>query len=131
MFKPKESSQSEYEFVSIDGLVPDDHLLRLIDKYFNFSFLLEKVHPFYSDDNGHPSDPFVLFKMMFIGFLYGIRSESQLEREIRMNVAYRWFLGLKFKNPVPHHSTISWNRQHVLRIPISFRKFLMRLSFKQ
>ncbi len=43
MFKPKESSQSEYEFVSIDELVPDDHLLRLIDKYINFSFLLEKI----------------------------------------------------------------------------------------
>ena len=43
MFKPKESSQSEYEFVSINELVPDDHLLRLIDKYIDFSFLLENV----------------------------------------------------------------------------------------
>jgi hypothetical protein len=49
MFKPKESSQSEYEFVSIDELVPDDHLLRLIDKYIDFSFLPEKVRPYYSD----------------------------------------------------------------------------------
>jgi hypothetical protein len=54
-FKPKESSQSEYESVSIDELVPDDHLLRLIDKYVDFSFLLEKVHP-YSNGNGRPSD---------------------------------------------------------------------------
>ncbi|MDQ0201034.1 hypothetical protein [Neobacillus ginsengisoli] len=45
MFKPKESSQNEYEFVSIDELVPDDHLLRLIDKYIDFPFLLEKVRP--------------------------------------------------------------------------------------
>ncbi|MDQ0200185.1 hypothetical protein [Neobacillus ginsengisoli] len=52
MFKPKESSQSECEFVSIDELVPDDHLLRLIDKYIDFSFLLKKVRPYYSDDNG-------------------------------------------------------------------------------
>ena len=59
MFKPKESSQSEYEFVSIDELVPDDHLLRLIDKYINFSFLLEKVRPYYSDDNGRPTDPLI------------------------------------------------------------------------
>jgi IS5 family transposase len=50
--------------------------------------------------------------MMFIGYIYGIRSERQLQREIEMNVAYRWFLGLKFKDPVPHHTTISWNRQH-------------------
>ncbi|MFP5110743.1 transposase, partial [Neobacillus sp. 211] len=46
------------------------------------------------------------------GYIYGIRSERQLQREIEMNVACRWFLGLKFKDPVPHHSTISWNRQH-------------------
>jgi hypothetical protein len=45
MFKPRESSQSEYEFLSFDELVPDDHLLRLIDKYIDFSFLLEKVLP--------------------------------------------------------------------------------------
>ena len=108
MFKPKESSQSEYEFVSIDELVPDDHLLRLIDKYIDFSFLLEKVGPYYSDDNGRPTDPLILFKMLFIGYIYGIRSELQLEREIRTNLAYRWLLGLKFKDPVPHHSTISW-----------------------
>jgi transposase len=50
--------------------------------------------------------------MMFIGYLYGIRSERQLEREIKMNIAYRWFLGLKFHDPVPHHSTISWNDQN-------------------
>ncbi|MCM3765297.1 IS1182 family transposase [Neobacillus niacini] len=112
MFKPKEPSQSEFEFVSIDELVPDDHLLRLIDKYVDFSFLLEKVRPFYSDDNGRPSDPLLLFKMMFIGYLFGIRSERQLEKEIKMNIAYRWFLGLKFHDSVPHHSTISWNRQH-------------------
>jgi hypothetical protein len=43
MFKPKESSQSKYEFVSIDELAPDNHLLRLIDKYINFSFLLVKI----------------------------------------------------------------------------------------
>lgn len=100
MFKPKVSSQSEYEFVSIDELVPDNHLLGLIDKYIDFSFLLEKVRPFYSEDNGCPSDPLILFKMMFIGYLFGIRSERQLEREVKMNIAYRWFLGLKFHDPV-------------------------------
>ena len=70
MFKPKESSQSEYEFVSIDELVPDDHLLRLIDKYINFSFLLEKVRLYYSDVIERPTDPLILFKMMFIGYTY-------------------------------------------------------------
>lgn len=112
MFMPKESSQNEVEFVSIDELVPSDHLLRKIDQYIDFSFIWEKTRPYYSEDNGRPSDPLLLFKMMFIGYLYGIRSERQLEQEIKLNVAYRWFLGLKFRDPVPHHSTISWNRQN-------------------
>ena len=43
MFKPRAFSQSEYEFVSIDELVPDDHLLRMIDKYIDFSFSLKKI----------------------------------------------------------------------------------------
>jgi len=49
--------------------------------------------------------------MMFVGYLYGIRSERQLEKEIKMNIAYRWFIGLKLSDRVPHHSTISWNRR--------------------
>jgi transposase len=60
---------------------------------------------------GRPAlEPIVLFKMMLIGYLYGIRSERKLEKEIHLNVAYRWFLGLGFSDPVPDHSTISWNR---------------------
>jgi hypothetical protein len=43
MFKPKDSSQSEFEFVSIDELVPDNHLFRLIDKYVDFTYFLEKA----------------------------------------------------------------------------------------
>lgn len=64
MFKTNEFSQSEYEFVYIDELVPEDHLLRLIDKNIDYSFLLEKVRPFYSEDNGRTSNPLILFKMM-------------------------------------------------------------------
>ena len=62
MFKPKVSIQMEFEFVSIDVLVPNDRLLRKVDKYIDFSFLLEKVRPFYSDNNGRPTDPLDLFK---------------------------------------------------------------------
>lgn len=111
MYKPKRETQNEAEFVIIEDMVPEDHLLRKVDKYIDFSFIGEKVRPFYSENNGRPSDPILLFKMMFIGYFYGIRSERQLEREVQMNIAYRWFLGLKLNDPVPDHSTISWNRR--------------------
>lgn len=111
MLNSRSHTQNEVEFVLLDELVPANHLLRKIDKHIDFSFILDKVRPYYSHDQGRPSlDPLILFKMMFIGYLYGIRSERQLEREIQVNLAYRWFLGLKISDPVPHHSTISWNR---------------------
>jgi transposase len=111
MFHTRRHTQNEIEMVCIEDLVPQDHLLRKIDAHIDFSFILEIVKPYYCEDNGRPSlDPLVLFKMMFIGYLFGIRSERQLEKEIKTNTAYRWFLGLKLMDPVPHHSTISWNR---------------------
>ncbi|ASJ52528.1 hypothetical protein BP422_23900 [Brevibacillus formosus] len=104
--------QMHYEFVCLDELVPEDHLLRVIQKHIDFSFIREKVRQYYCEDNGRPSiDPIVLFKMIFIGYLYGIRSERQLEKEIQTNIAYRWFLGLSLTDRVPDHTTISWNRR--------------------
>ena len=104
-------NRQQFELVCLEDLVPQDHLLRLIDTHIDFSFIREKVRPFYCENNGRPSlDPVLLFKMMLIGYLYGIRSERRLEQEIKPNVIYRWFLGLSLTDPVPDHSTISWNR---------------------
>ena len=44
-------------------------------------------------------------------FLWRFSSERELELQIQMNIAYRWFLGLYLTDKVPHHSTISWNRR--------------------
>lgn len=113
MLRSNRESQSTFEFVCIEELVPENHLLRQIDKTIDFSFILEKVRHLYSENNGRPSiDPIVLFKMMFIGYIFGIRSERQLEQEIQTNVAYRWFLGFSLTERVPDHSTISWNRRN-------------------
>jgi transposase len=111
----KSSAKGNYqvELTCIEQLVPQDHLLRFIDEHLDFSFIIDKVRPFYSESKGRPSlDPILLFKMMLIGYLYGIRSERQLEQEIIPHAAYRWFLGLTFSDPVPDHSTISWNRNN-------------------
>lgn len=112
MLRSNREKQQAYEFVSIEELVPQDHLLRKVDKYIDFSFIDKKVRPLYCADNGRPAiDPVVLFKMIFLGYFYGIRSERQLEREIQTNLAYRWFLGLGLTDKVPDHTTISWNRR--------------------
>lgn len=86
--------------------------MRAVEATIDFSFIEEKLQPYYCEDNGRPSiHPITLFKMMFIGYFYGIRSERQLAKEIETNIAYRWFLGLSLSDKVPHHSTISFNRR--------------------
>jgi len=100
-----------YEFVSIDSLLPEDHLLRKVDKYIDFSFIDNLVKDLYCPDNGRPAiDPKILIKMLFLGYLYGIRSERQIVREVQVNVAYRWFLGYTLTDKIIDASTISQNR---------------------
>jgi transposase len=106
------NNREERKTVSIEELVSQTHFLRTIEATIKFDFIEEKLRPYYCEDNGRPSiHPIVLFKMMFIGYFYGIRSERQLEKEINENIAYRWFLGFSFDDKVPSHSTISWNRR--------------------
>ncbi|RWR14198.1 IS1182 family transposase [Siminovitchia fortis] len=127
----RSSIQNEMEFVCLEDLVPQDHLLRKIDRHIDFSFIIDKVKPYYSEDNGRPSlDPIVLFKMMFIGYFFGIRSERQLEKEIQTNVAYRWFLGLRLTDSVPHHSTISWNRCNRFKDTDVFQEIFDEIVFQ-
>jgi transposase len=66
---------------SIEALVPEDHFLRTIEEMIDFSFIEDKITPNYCSDNGRPSiPPITLFKMMFIGYFYGIRSERLSRR---------------------------------------------------
>ena len=112
MIKNEYTRQTEIEVVSIEQLVPQDHLLRIIEENYDFSFVRQRMEPLYSKTQGRPAiDPVMLFKMLFIGYLYGIRSERQLEKEVQVNVAYRWFLNLNLTDKVPDHSTISQNRR--------------------
>lgn len=99
------------EFVCLEDLVPQNHILRKINKVIDFEFIRERTEHLYCKDNGRPAvDPVVLFKMLFLGYLFGIRSERQLVRDIQVNVAYRWFLGFDLTTKVPDASTISKNR---------------------
>lgn len=112
MLRPSSPKQHALEMVTLEELVPEDHLLRKIDAAIDFSFIRPLAEPLYCENNGRPAiDPVLLFKMLFIGYLFGIRSERQLIREIQVNVAYRWFLDLSLTDKVPDASTISQNRR--------------------
>jgi transposase len=112
MLKRPAPEQTALEMVTLDQLVPADHLLRKIDRLIDISFIHDLTAPLYCPDNGRPPlDPTLMFKALFIGYLFGVRSERQLVREIEVNVAYRWFLRLKLTDKVFDASTLSQNRR--------------------
>jgi len=112
MLKEPSPHQTELEIVTLESLVPSDHLLRKIDAAIDFSFIHDRVSGLYCADNGRPAlDPVTMFKALFIGYLFGVRSERQLVREIEVNVAYRWFLRLRLTDAVFDASTLSQNRR--------------------
>ena len=83
----------------------EGHLLRRVDRAEDFSFINKLCAPLYSADNGRPAiDPEVLFRMLLVGYLYGIKPEARLEEEINYNMAYKWFCGLGLTEKAPAHT---------------------------
>lgn len=81
-----------------------------IDGMVSFDFIYGLLAPYYSA-TGRPSvDPVSMFKMLLVGYLYGIKSERRLVEEIRLNIAYRWFCGFELDDAIPDHSTFSKTR---------------------
>lgn len=110
MTKNADKKREQVLMFCMDDMVPQNHMLRLIDKAIDWNFIYELVEEKYCPDNGRPSmDPVMLIKIPFIQYLYGIKSMRQTIREIEVNVAYRWFLGLDMLDPVPHFSTFGKN----------------------
>jgi len=117
--------QQALETVFIEQLVPEHHLLRKVAQVLDTSLIRKETAELYSDRGRPAIDPVVIFKMLLISYLFGIRSERRLVQEIQVNVAYRWFLGLKLTDPVPHHSTISQNRRRrFLQTDVEWKLFL-------
>ena len=113
MLEKGQKNRNSVEMVNIDMLVPEDHLLRKIDAAIDFTKIYGFVEDLYSQDTGRPSvDPVVLFKIVLIQHIYGIPSLRRTLEDIRMNLAYRWFLGYGITDPIPHFSTVSYNFRH-------------------
>ena len=113
MLKKEAEQRQAIEMLCTDMLVPKGHLLRKIDAAVNFARIYELVEDLYCEDNGRPScDPVVLFKLVLIQHLFGIRSLRQTMRDAEVNVAYRWFLGYTMSQQLPHFATISYAFRH-------------------
>jgi hypothetical protein len=97
-------TESLFYYFRLEDQIPENHLLRLIDRHVDLSFVRERVKSLYSS-TGRPSvDPEVLLRLLLVGYLYGITSERRLLEEVRMHLAYRWFTRLDLDREVPNHS---------------------------
>ena len=101
----RQSGQMSIIIIDLSELIPENHLLRKINQMISFDFIYDPVAPYYPA-NGRPSvDPVSMFKMLLVGYLYGVKSERRLVQEVQLNVAYRWFCGVELTDMIPDHST--------------------------
>ena len=113
MLTVRAEERGQYEMICLEDMIPKDHILRKIDEAIDFTHIYDIVKEKYCPDNGRPSiDPVVLFKIVMIQHLFGIPSLRKTAEEIKVNIAYRWFLGYLLNEQTPHFSTISYNFKH-------------------
>ncbi len=85
--------KDQIQMFSMNDLVPENHLVRKLDKAINLDFIYDLVRPLYSEVGRESIDPVVLFKLNIIQFTFGIRSMRQTIKEIETNNAYRCIWG--------------------------------------
>ena len=102
----QQSSQVSFFGMIYEDLIPRDHLLRQLSEAVDFSFVGPLVSDRYCPDNGRPSwDPLVLFKVVFLQFLYDL-SDREVEDQVNLHLACKWFAGLMPEEAAPDHTTI-------------------------
>ena len=101
-----EQEQFFYSF-RLDDAVPGDHPVRRIAAVLDLGWVYSELAPYYPRI-GRPSvDPVLMIRMLIVGYVFGIRSERVLCRDVAVNLAYRWFCGLSIEDKVPDHSVFS------------------------
>jgi len=99
MGQVQEQGQLFYRF-RLDDHVADDHFLRRVDRFLDFKPLRAELAPLYSRIGRSSIDPELMIRMLLIGYLYGIRSETRLCEKVHLNLAYQWFCRLGLEGQV-------------------------------
>ena len=121
-----DQEQLFYSFC-LEEAVPDDHLVRAIAAVLDLSWVHGELEPYYSRF-GRPSiDPALMIRMLIVGYVFAIRSERALCRDVQVNFAYRWFCGLSIEDKIPDHSAFSRARNERFRDSDIFRHVFERV----
>src|SRR3977135_1384416 len=122
----RDQGQLFYSFC-LEEVVPDDHLVRAISAVLDLSWVYGELSPHYPA-LGRPSiDPVLMIRMLILGYAFGLRSERLLCREVKVNLASRWFCGLSIEDAIPHHSAFSRVRNERFRDSDIFRRVFERV----
>ena len=122
-----DKQRSQIEFISLDQIVPRDHLVRKIDAAIDFSFIYDIVKDLYKPYGRESIDPVVLVKITFIQYIFGIPSMRKTIEEINVNFAYRWFLGYGIQETIPHFSTFGKNYSRRFKDSDLFEQIFARI----
>jgi len=110
MLKPKSPQESFFGSYLYDRIIPVDHLLRKINQVVDFSFTRQIFKDRYNPDIGRPAeDPEFMLRLCLLQYIYG-DSDRQVIENARINLAYKFFLGLAVDAEVPDYTTISYFR---------------------
>ena len=121
-----DQGQLFYSF-HLDEVVPDDHLVREIAAILDLSWVHRELAAYYPK-MGRPSiDPELMIRMLIVGYVFAIRSERMLCREVKVNLAYRWFCGLSIEDSILDHSAFSRARHERFRDSDIFRRVFERV----
>src|SRR5438105_1921118 len=121
-----DQGQLFYSFC-LEDVVPSDHRVREIAAVLDLSWVHGALAPYYSN-LGRPSiDPVLMIRMLILGYVFAIRSERLLCREVQVNLAYRWFCGLSIEDKIPDHSAFSRARNERFRDSDIFRRVFERV----
>jgi transposase len=108
----KVRQEEAFHYFKIDEKIPDNHILRKIDKYVDFSFINKLVDHTYSEDTGrYCIEPELIVRIMLLGYLYNL-SERKLFDELEMHIGFRWFCGISFSEKVPDRTTFNKIKNH-------------------
>jgi transposase len=121
-----DQEQFFYSF-RLDEAVPNDHPVREVAAVLDLSWVHSELAPYYPRI-GRPSiDPVLMIRMLIIGYVFAIRSERALCRDVGVNLAYRWFCGLSIEDKIPDHSAFSRARNERFRDSGIFRSVFERI----
>ena len=100
-------------FMTIEEMVPQNHLVRKLEKGIDFRFIYPKVEHLYSKVGKPSIDPVVLFKLLILNIVDGNNSMRKTCERAQTDMAYRWFLGYDAFDSIPNYST--WSQNYIRR----------------